>query len=247
MLDIPWLDPRDPCGFPDVESALRKPDGLLAVGGDLGVERLLCAYRRGIFPWYSEPQPILWWSPDPRMVLFPEKLHLSRSLRKTLRRDPFRLSMDTAFEDVMRACAAPRRQDAEPGSWIGEEMIYAYARLHAAGWAHSMECWQDGQLVGGLYGVAIGRVFYGESMFARVSDASKVAFAHMVAQLQGRGVRLIDCQVHTAHLERFGAEMIPRRQFNALLARHTAEAARPSRWQLDPRIRDEVVNGKRFA
>lgn len=243
MLDIPWLDLHAPCGFPDVESALREPDGLLAVGGDLSVERLLCAYRRGIFPWYSEPQPILWWSPDPRMVLFPEKLHVSRSLRKTLRQDRFHLTLDTAFDQVMRACAAPRPQDDQPGTWIGEEMIYAYGRLHAKGWAHSIECWQDEQLVGGLYGVAIGQVFYGESMFARVTDASKVAFVHMVAQLRARGVRLIDCQVHTEHLARFAAEMIPRRQFTALLARFAHDELAPGKWQLDEQVKDMVTGG----
>lgn len=197
--------------FPDVSLALREPDGLLAVGGDLSVERILAAYRRGIFPWYSGDQPILWWSPDPRTVLFPEKLNLSRSLRKTLRQQRFEVTLDLAFERVIAACAESRTDD--QGTWITTDMATAYTRLHRHGHAHSVECWQEGSLVGGLYGIAIGRVFFGESMFSRVSDASKVAFSHLVRQLQAWEFGLIDCQVYSTHLASLGAEKIPRDHF----------------------------------
>ncbi len=224
-----WLDFADPEDFPAVEFALRDPDGLLAVGGDLTVTRLLAAYRRGIFPWYSEGQPILWWSPDPRMVLFPERLHVSRSLRKTLRRNRFRLTVDHDFEAVIRGCAAPRRE--EPGTWITEEMRRAYIRLHRAGHAHSVEVWEGERLVGGLYGVAIGRVFFGESMFSRVSDASKAGFAGFVRQLAAAGFELIDCQVYSAHLASLGAETIPRQRFTALLDRLCATPSPVTQWR----------------
>jgi leucyl/phenylalanyl-tRNA--protein transferase len=212
-----WLDPDDPdTRFPDVGLALTEPDGLLAIGGDLSVPRLLEAYRQGIFPWYGQGQPILWWSPDPRLVLFPEALRVSRSLRKTLRKGRFAVTMDTDFPAVINACAGPR--DGEEGTWITRAMQVAYIRLHESGHAHSVECRLDGELVGGLYGVAIGRVFFGESMFARTSDASKVAFVWLVRQLQRWGFRLIDCQVHTGHLASLGACDISRQEFSRLLA-----------------------------
>ena len=226
-----WLNPRDPEDFPDVSLALREPDGLLAIGGDLSTERLLAAYRRGIFPWYSGDQPILWWSSDPRSVLVPAELRIARSLRKTLRKAPFRVSMDEAFAEVVRGCAAPRRQ--ESGTWITDEMLQAYVRLHAAGYAHSVECWQDERLVGGLYGVALGRVFFGESMFSRVSDASKTAFVFLARQLQIRDFGLIDCQVQSAHLDRFGARPVPRSVFLHSLEHLVALPSEVGRWRFD--------------
>jgi leucyl/phenylalanyl-tRNA--protein transferase len=210
-----WLSSLHPELFPDVELALRDPDGLLAVGGDLSQRRLLAAYRRGIFPWYSDQQPILWWSPDPRSVLFPQELHISRSLRKTLRQERFRVTFDQCFTQVIAACAGPRETQA--GTWITEEMQLAYIDLHRAGYAHSVEAWHGEQLVGGLYGVALGRVFFGESMFARQTDASKVAFVTLVELLRLAGYALIDCQVETRHLDSLGARNIPRREFVRLL------------------------------
>ena len=207
-----FLAPHSPPDvFPDPRFALDEPNGLLAAGGDLGPERLLYAYRRGIFPWFSEGQPILWWSPDPRAVLWPETFHVSRSLRRTQRRATFTVSTDTAFGRVVRECAAPRpgRED----TWITPEMAAAYGRLHHAGYAHSVECWRGGDLVGGLYGVAIGRVFFGESMFSRAPDASKIALAHLCTL----GFGLIDCQIPNAHLARLGAVEMSRRRFLARL------------------------------
>jgi leucyl/phenylalanyl-tRNA--protein transferase len=204
---------------------------LLAVGGDLAPERLLAAYRHGIFPWYSEDQPILWWSPDPRAVLFPDELKVSRSLRKTLRKAPFEVRLDSAFRAVMEACAAPRADGL--GTWITDEMLDAYTGLHQLGYAHSAECWADGELVGGLYGMALGGVFFGESMFARRTDASKVAFVHLVTQLRAWNFALIDCQVTTAHLTRLGARAIPRAEFEALLDRHAPRDHRPGPWRLE--------------
>ena len=209
-----WLtDDTPPHAFPDVEFALTQPNGLLALGGDLSPSRLLCAYRRGIFPWFSQGQPILWWCPDPRAVLFPADIHIGRSLRKRLRRDDFVITRDQAFGDVVRACAEPRRWQND--TWITEEMVGAYCRLHQTGHAHSLECWREGELVGGLYGIALGRVFFGESMFSAVSDASKVALVH----LSRLGFTLIDCQLPNPHLSRLGATEIPRRQFVRLLDR----------------------------
>ncbi len=224
-----WLSPDDQT-FPDVELALREPDGLLAVGGDLSVERLLTAYRQGIFPWYSEDQPILWWSPDPRSVLFPERLKISRSLRKTLRKGRFRITLDQAFDDVIEACAAPR--SGQEGTWIVDEMKHAYRRLHAAGHAHSVEAWLDDRLAGGLYGVAIGQVFFGESMFTHVSDASKVAFVHLVRYLRQWHYSLIDCQVRTAHLDSLGATQISRQHFTRLLAEACGRPGYTGDWSL---------------
>lgn len=207
-----WIDPADPGqAFPDVSLALREPDGLLAAGGDLSSARILAAYRHGIFPWYNEQQPILWWSPDPRTVLFPADLKISRSLRKVLNRRPFRVTMDQTFEAVIAACAEPRTQSS--GTWITREMRDAYCNLHREGFAHSVECWLGEQLVGGLYGMAIGRVFFGESMFSRESNASKVAFCHLLRQLTAWGFGLIDCQVYSSHLASLGAAEIRRSRF----------------------------------
>ena len=212
---IHWL--RSAESFPPIEQALADPNGLLAAGGDLSPERLLEAYRRGIFPWYSEGQPVLWWSPDPRMVLFVNEFKVSRSLRRVVSRGDFDISVDRAFRSVVEACAAPREHDA--GTWITPAMIEAYTRLHRFGYAHSVEAWADGELVGGLYGVAIGRMFFGESMFAHASDASKVALAHLVEMLKQRDMPLIDCQQQTPHLTSLGARLIPRRAFAEALAR----------------------------
>lgn len=211
---IPWLESSDP--FPALERALKEPDGLLAAGADLSPARLLAAYRRGIFPWYSLGQPVLWWSPDPRMVLFPAEFRMPRSLLKRLRRRDYEIRVDTAFETVMRACAAPR-VDAT-GTWITPDMIAAYCELHCLGHAHSVETWIDGELAGGLYGIALGRAFYGESMFTRAADASKIALAHLVRRLESSNFGIIDCQMNTAHLARFGAREIPRREFSQHLA-----------------------------
>ncbi len=209
-----WIDPTSPpTAFPNPEHALKDPNGLLAAGGDLSAARLMAAYRRGIFPWYSEGQPILWWCPDPRAVLFPGEMSISRSLRKTIRRREFHITTDTAFRRVIEGCAAPRRDGA--GTWITEAMSEAYCRLHSLGYAHSVECWHGSELVGGLYGVALGKVFFGESMFSRMSDASKVALVH----LRDLDLRVIDCQIPNAHLARLGARGIERSAFLALLDR----------------------------
>jgi len=201
--------------FPAVTQALRSPNGLLAAGGDLTTVRLLEAYRHGIFPWFSEGEPILWWSPDPRMVLFPEEFKVSHSLRKTLRNSLHEVRFDSRFEQVMRACAAPR--EGASGTWIHEEMIAAYCELHRLGYAHSVETWMDGELVGGLYGMALGRMFYGESMFSQRSNASKIALAHLTAQLKRWNFGMIDCQMNTPHLASLGAREIPRNEFIARL------------------------------
>jgi leucyl/phenylalanyl-tRNA--protein transferase len=208
---IPWLSEQTP--FPPVAQALAYPGGLLAAGADLSSRRLLDAYRHGIFPWFSAGEPILWWSPDPRMVLVPAEFKRSRSLRKTLRNGRHEVRFDTAFGQVMRACAEPRTGQA--GTWIVEEMIAAYCELHRQGYAHSVETWLDGELVGGLYGMAIGRMFYGESMFSRHPDASKIALARLCTHLQDQGCELIDCQMNTPHLASLGAREIPRSEFLA--------------------------------
>ena len=221
--------------FPDVELALTDPDGLLAVGGDLSVERLVTAYQKGIFPWYSEGQPVLWWSPDPRMVLDPAEIKVSRSLAKKIRQQVFSVTMDKEFQKVILECAKPRLEKGRVQSetWILDEMIDAYNKLHKAGYAHSVECWQDNKLVGGLYGVAIGQVFFGESMFSRVSDSSKVAFVALSKQLQQWGFKLIDCQVYTSHLESLGAKMITRKNFINLLKHYTPLPASNTLWQIE--------------
>jgi len=206
------LDPYRPDEpFPPVDLAELEPNGLLAVGGDLSSIRLLNAYRSGVFPWYSDGQPLLWWSPNPRTVLYPEKLKISRSLGKTLRNKPFNVTFDRAFTRVMAACSAPRKD--EDGTWITSEMVSAYRELHRLGYAHSVEVWREEQLVGGLYGVALGSVFFGESMFSIERDASKIALIHLTRLSQERDYRLIDCQVHSAHLISLGAEEIPRTRF----------------------------------
>ena len=217
--------------FPPVE--LASPEGLLAVGGDLRAERLLEAYRHGIFPWYNPGQPILWWSPDPRAVLFPNKLRVSRSLGKVLRRKKFDVSLDTAFRDVIEACAQPRPKSPGGGTWITPEMIEAYEVLHERGLAHSVESRRDGKLVGGLYGVALGRAFFGESMFSRETDASKVAFVHLARQLEAWNYALIDCQLPSAHLFSLGAEEIRRRDFMARLEPALTPPGHRGRWRFD--------------
>lgn len=217
--------------FPPVE--LASPEGLLAVGGDLRAERLLEAYRHGIFPWYNPGQPILWWSPDPRAVLFPSKLKVARSLRKTLRRKKFDVTLDTVFRDVIRHCALPRPGNPAGGTWIMPEMIEAYGVLHDRGLAHSVESWREEKLVGGLYGVAMGNAFFGESMFSRETDASKVAFVHLTRQLERWGYAFIDCQISSAHLFSLGAEEIRRHDFMARLQQALKQPDRPGRWRFD--------------
>jgi leucyl/phenylalanyl-tRNA--protein transferase len=216
---LPYLlAPDDPsAAFPDARDALAEPDGLLAIGGDLSVARLINAYRHGIFPWYSAGDPILWWSPDPRTVLRPRALRVSRSLRKLLRRRAFGVTLDRDFPAVIKACAEPRAGGG--GTWLVPEMIDAYRALHVHGVAHSVEVWQDGTLAGGLYGIAIGGIFFGESMFTRVDNASKVALVHLSRFLDDHGFALIDCQVLTGHLLRMGAEQIPRETFVQLVER----------------------------
>lgn len=233
MTKIPrWLNPDDDTTpFPDVEQALIEPNGLLAVGGSLSMTRLLNAYRHGIFPWYSAGQPLLWWSPDPRTVLFPARFKLSRSLRKTLHKTTHDVTLDTAFDDVVGACAAPR--SSESGTWITPAMAHAYSNLHSAGYAHSVEVWQDNKLVGGLYGVALGRVFYGESMFSTLRDGSKIALANLAGQLRAWDFAVIDCQLHTAHLESLGAEEISRSQFTDLLTENCTMPGRPGPWRFE--------------
>lgn len=225
---IRWLGSRDP--FPPVEVALKDPNGLLAAGGDLSPERLLDAYARGIFPWSGPDEPTLWWSPDPRMVLLVREFHVSRSLRRRLR-DGFTVTADTAFRAVVEACAAPRADDR--GTWITAEVVEAYMELSRLGHAHSVETWIDGELAGGLYGVAIGRMFYGESMFARRPDASKIALAHLVRQLERWGFEMIDCQMSTAHLASLGAREIHRREFLDRMRPLTRLACIPAPWRID--------------
>jgi len=226
---IPFLDTDDP--FPPPELALQHPNGLLAAGGDLSPERLLDAYAQGIFPWFGREDPLLWWSPDPRMVLYVRELRVSRSLRKTIRARRFRITTDTAFEAVISGCAEPR--PGQEGTWITPEMHAAYCRLAEMGYAHSVEAWLGDRLVGGLYGVAIGRMFFGESMFTRVSDASKVAFVHIVAQFRRWEMPLIDCQMPTSHLASFGAREIPRAEFLDQVAELVRQPGPPSPWRLD--------------
>jgi leucyl/phenylalanyl-tRNA--protein transferase len=220
----------DRIAFPPPEAA--EESGLLAVGGDLSPERLLLAYASGIFPWYEEGVPVLWHSPDPRTVLLARELHVPRSLGKRLRRDPYAVSLDDAFEPVIRACAAVRRPG-QRGTWITADMIDAYLELHRRGFAHSAEAWQDGELVGGLYGVSLGACFFGESMFALRGDASKMAFVRLVRQLERWGIDLVDCQVRTDHLARFGAVPWPRRRYLEELACRLRAPTRRGRWRFD--------------
>lgn len=227
---IPWLEADDP--FPPAAAALEEPNGLLAAGADLSPQRLVAAYRRGIFPWYAPGEPILWWSPNPRMVLFPDRLKLSRSLAKTLRNADYEVKLDTAFERVIAACAAMPRAG-QSGTWIVPAMQAAYLRLHALGIAHSVETWRDGKLVGGLYGIALGKAFFGESMFSHRSDASKIALAHLCAHLARREFGIIDCQMETAHLASLGARPIPRDDFLVRVAALVDAGEPPARWPAD--------------
>jgi leucyl/phenylalanyl-tRNA---protein transferase len=220
---LAWLGTADP--FPPVERALRNPNGLLAAGGDLSLERLLEAYRRGVFPWFSGGEPVLWWSPDPRMVLYCRSLKVSRSLSKSVRNKGYEVRVDTAFGEVLQGCAARTE-----GTWLGKEMKASYLGLHRAGHAHSFETWLGSELVGGLYGVAIGRMFYGESMFSRATDASKVALCYLVEYLKTRGFPLIDCQMHTPLLASLGAREIPRRTFLRELTALVDYAESPGKW-----------------
>lgn len=226
---LTWLK-RDTLTFPPLTKAMREPNGLLAAGGDLSADRLVQAYRHGCFPWFSEGQPILWWSPDPRTVLFPEELHVSRSLAKLLRQQRYQVSFDRDFEAVIQACAAPRR-DAD-GTWITDDMQNAYTELHNRGHAHSVEVWDNGKLVGGLYGLAMGQLFFGESMFSRADNASKFGFVTLVKQLQAWGFVLIDCQMATRHLESLGARSIPRQQFADYLRDHLDQPT-TAQWDLN--------------
>lgn len=229
---VPWLGPNDPLPPPD--TARRHPNGLLAAGGGLSVARLADAYARGVFPWFSDGDPVLWWCPDPRLILPTAGVHVSRSLARRLARADYCVTLDAAFGAVMRACAEPRADDA--GTWITAEMIAAYEALHAHGTAHSLEVWQDDALVGGIYGVAIGRAFFGESMFSRMTDGSKIAIVWLAAQLARWEVPFIDCQVRSDHLVRLGAVELPRREFLRQLPPLVA-ASGPSAWRFDADLR----------
>ncbi len=224
LINLPILDENNPKqSFPPLQNALKEPNGLLAVGGCLSSERLLNAYQHGIFPWFNENDPILWWSPDPRLVLFPENLHVPKKLAKTIRQNKFALTINQTFDLVIEKCAQVRAN--EEGTWITREIKEAYSHLHRQGFAHSFEAWQQGELVGGLYGVILGKVFFGESMFHYVNDASKVAFVYCVNYLKARNIELIDCQVYSSHLANFGAIEIPRSEFSKLLANSIKKAA----------------------
>lgn len=227
-MPVRWLEP-EVIKFPPVDQALEDPDGLLAAGGALSVPWLVHAYRQGIFPWYEADQPILWWSPDPRMVLYPEELRVSRSLAKLLRKERFQVTFDTSFSEVIQACAQSRADAA--GTWITEDMKAAYGKLFDAGIAHSVEVWADNQLVGGLYGIAQGKVFFGESMFSKTSNASKVGFVYLVKQLATWGFKLVDCQVSSEHLISLGAVEISRKEFGAYLERYIDSDTTCQQWQ----------------
>lgn len=226
---IAWISQDDPPeAFPDVSAALREPDGLLAAGGDLSTDRLLYAYRFGVFPWFDSGQPILWWSPDPRCVLRPESFHLARRLRRSIRTSGFELSVNREFPAVISACAASRV--GQRGTWITDEMIHAYSKLHDEGWAHSVEVWHGGELVGGVYGLAIGKAFFGESMFSQVSNASKVAMWSLCRLLHAQQFEILDCQVVSPHLQSLGAIQMPRTEFAALLACACEPATKLEKW-----------------
>jgi leucyl/phenylalanyl-tRNA--protein transferase len=230
---MPIFALSEECVFPPPRLATQ--EGLLAIGGDLSAERLLLAYRQGIFPWYSDDEPILWWSPDPRLVLYPNEFHLSRSLEKSIRRGEFGLTFDRAFERVIRECGRVRRETGE-GTWLVAEMVAAYCGLHQAGFAHSVEVYQGDHLAGGLYGVSLGRCFFGESMFTRVSNASKVALAALVAFLRAHNFGLIDCQVTTGHLQRMGAREIPRKIYLEEIERYLQAPTLEGRWEMPAEI-----------
>ncbi|MBL4582111.1 MAG: leucyl/phenylalanyl-tRNA--protein transferase [Gammaproteobacteria bacterium] len=229
-MPLPWLDSPQ-SRFPDIDLALADPNGLLAAGGDLSSKRLLEAYRSGIFPWFEEGQPILWWSPDPRMVLFPEDLRVSKSLQKTLKKSHYTVTFDKAFAEVIACCAQPR--DGSPGTWITDEMQTAYTQLFDAGHAHSVEVWRDGELIGGLYGVALGQLFFGESMFSFQSNASKIALVNLVKQLRQWNYKLIDCQVSSEHLESLGAVELSREEFRQQLHELLPLPGKDAPWSLD--------------
>lgn len=228
MISLQWLEPQSNSNFPAVETTLDEPEGLLAAGGDLSNQRLINAYKNGIFPWYSPGEPILWWSPNPRFVLIPQQIKISRSLGKNVRNNSFEIRMDTAFEEVVSICASQPRKD-QPGTWITDEMRQAYINMHHAGHAHCVECWNGDELVGGLYGIHTGQVFCGESMFSRQSNASKIALVHLCQFLHLQGFKLIDSQVYTEHLERLGAKMIPRSEYiDVLQQAHSVDM--PNNW-----------------
>jgi len=229
-MKLTLLDPDTPHQvFPNINTAMQEPDGLLAAGGCLSVTRLINAYKQGIFPWYNDDEPILWWSPNPRLVLQPEQVKISRSLAKTLRKNKFEIRFDTAFNQVIESCSEPR--DYTDGTWISEDMKHAYKALFKAGFAHSAEAWFEGELVGGLYGVAIGQIFFGESMFHKKTDASKVVFAHLSQQLQQWNYKLIDCQVYSSHLASLGAAEIQRTEFITWLNNYCHQAPHPDAWK----------------
>ena len=228
MLQLPWLNPEI-IEFPDTFSALEEPNGLLAAGGELSADWLLSAYSQGIFPWFRKGEPILWWSPSPRAFIYANQLHISKSLRKVLRQKNYEITFDKAFDDVVLACAQPRQQQLDGGTWITDEMMSAYSTLHYMGHAHSVEVWMDGKLAGGLYGIALGRMFFGESMFSFRTNGSKIALFHLVEHLKEWHYIGIDCQVHNDHLESMGAEQIPRIEFESLLAKHVQNT--PCHWK----------------
>lgn len=228
MISLQWLEEDSAADFPPADMALAEPDGLLAAGGDLSVERLIKAYRHGIFPWYSEGEPILWWSPDPRFVIRPDALKVSRSLAKNIRNSGLRITMDSAFEAVISHCSCQPREG-QDGTWITDEMRHAYIEMHRQGHAHSVECWDGDDLVGGLYGIHSGTIFCGESMFSRQSNASKIAFAQLCRFIQQHGFKLVDSQVYTAHLESLGAFMIPRSEYLSTLQQATP-VKMPTNW-----------------
>lgn len=230
---IAWLGPDDPVdAFPEVETALREPDGLLAAGGDLSQERLLTAYAAGIFPWYEDGQPILWWSPDPRCILVPEEFHVSRRFARYVRNSSLTLSCNRHFGKVIRACAGARKY--QHGTWITQAIREAFLELHAAGWAHSVEVWDERELVGGIYGLSIGRVFFGESMFSHRDNASKFAMLGLCSILAQNGFKLLDCQVLSQHLLSLGARAIPRQDFTALLQEHCQDHEQFAKWPAKP-------------
>jgi len=233
-----WLTSR--LFFPPLEDALVEPNGLLAAGGDLSPERLIKAYRSGIFPWFNKNETILWWSPDPRMILFPNELKISHSLNKILKKKDYEIRVDSAFNEVIRACAAPRK--GQTGTWIHSDMISAYITLHEMGLAHSVETWIDGKLKGGLYGVTQGKIFFGESMFSQIDNASKIAFVHLVKQLEKWNYNMIDCQMKTTHLASFGAREIPRKEFSHILKESVNYPNQIEKWNFDNESIEIIVS-----
>jgi leucyl/phenylalanyl-tRNA--protein transferase len=243
MTSLPWLD-QSALWFPDPEQALDDPDGLLAIGGDLSTERLKLAYQSGIFPWFSDDQPILWWSPDPRCVLFPSEIHVARSLRRTLNSQHFTITADRAFGRVIRLCAQTRAE----GTWITDDMMASYSTLHRQGIAHSIEAWNPGgELVGGMYGIALGRCFFGESMFSLETNASKVLMVHLARQLDAWGYAIMDCQVESGHLLRMGARTIPRQRFLSILREAVNQDPDHDRWDIQWRWPDSEGPTERLA